>query len=123
MIKDLIWVGLGGFMGSSIRYIINVSMIKFSWPVPWPTFLINLSGSFLIGILMAISMKEHQYWRLFLVTGFCGGFTTFSTFSFENLRLWQEGHEQVAILYMISSLLGGISFVFFGYFITQKLFG
>ncbi len=122
MIKDLIWVGLGGFLGSVCRYLLNIGLINYNWPIPWPTLSINLSGSLLIGILMAISVKDVQYWRLFLVTGFCGGFTTYSTFSYENLRLWQEGQEQTALLYIALSLIGGISCVFAGFFITQRLF-
>ena len=108
MIKDLIWVGLGGFMGSVSRYLINISLINHSWPIPWPTLIINLLGSFLIGILISMATKDPHYWKLFLITGFCGGFTTFSTFSYENMKLWQEGFELLALFYMLISLIGGI---------------
>ncbi len=123
MIKDIIWVGLGGMLGSIARYLINIGFIHNNWPIPWPTFLINLSGSFLIGGLMAFSVKNPQYWRLFLVTGFCGGYTTFSSFSFENLKLWQDGHPQIALVYVLASLIGGIFCVAFGFLVTQKLLG
>ncbi|MDH5609436.1 MAG: fluoride efflux transporter CrcB [Cyclobacteriaceae bacterium] len=121
MIKDVIWVGIGGFVGSVGRYLLNIALIHQNWPLPWPTLFINLSGSMLIGVLMAITYQGNHYWRLLLVTGFCGGFTTFSTFSYENLRLWQEGHGQVAFLYSLMSLLGGIAGVAGGFYLTQKL--
>ena len=57
MIKDIIWVGLGGFAGSAARYLINVKLSAINWPIPWPTLTINILGSFLIGVLMAFSYK------------------------------------------------------------------
>ena len=121
MIKDIFWVGIGGFIGSAARYLLNIGLINWNWPIPWPTLVINVSGSLLIGILMAISFRDNQYWRLLLATGFCGGFTTFSTFSYENLRLWQEGQLLVALSYILLSLLGGLLGVAIGFYITQRL--
>jgi CrcB protein len=121
MIKDILLVGFGGFAGSVLRYLLNILLINYHWPIPWPTYLINLSGSLLIGILMALNVKEEEYVRLLVITGFCGGFTTFSTFSYENLNLFQEGHPQVALFYMFTSVLFGLLFVYLGYFITQRI--
>jgi CrcB protein len=123
MIKDLLWVGIGGFAGSVARYLTNIGLVGWNWTIPWPTFMINVGGSLFIGILMAISYKEHQYWRLLLATGFCGGFTTFSTFSYENLKLWQEGQIIISLTYIFLSVLGGFAGVLIGFYITQKLVG
>jgi CrcB protein len=121
MIKDLLFVGIGGFLGSILRYLVNIRLLNFNVSFPWATLTINLSGSLLIGILMALWIKDHNIWKLLLITGFCGGFTTFSTFSYENLVLWKTGHEQAALLYMVTSLIGGILCVFIGFLITQKV--
>lgn len=121
MIKDILFVGIGGFLGSIARYLINIALIHYNWPIPWPTYVINLSGSLLIGILMAIDFRNAPVWRLLLITGLCGGFTTFSTFSYENLQLFRDGYPQVALFYMITSLGLGILMVFLGFYLTQRL--
>lgn len=120
MIKDILYVGIGGFIGSAARYVINILLINYNWPIPWPTYFINLSGSLLIGVLMALNFKEAPMWRLLLITGLCGGYTTFSTFSYENLSLFKDGHPEVAIFYMVSSLLLGLLMVFLGFYLTQR---
>jgi len=124
MLKDLIFVGIGGCFGSTGRYWLSVVFLNnFGIPLPWPTFIVNVLGSFLIGILISLTWKTPEMWRLLLITGFCGGFTTFSTFSYENLRLWQEGNTQIALIYIILSLLLGIGFTALGFYATQKLLG
>ena len=89
-----LWVGLGGFVGSVLRWLISVNLPLFTnLPVPAATFLVNLIGSFLIGIGLGItnSYTDSRY-LAFGLTGFCGGFTTFSTFSAENMRMVQDGN-------------------------------
>lgn len=91
MIKNVLLIGLGGFIGSIERYFVsmlNMSVSFFSIPVG--TLIVNVSGSFIIGFLMGIAEKSSiltAEWRMFLMVGLCGGFTTFSTFAAESLML------------------------------------
>lgn len=118
MLQSILAVGIGGFAGSVLRYLISHYM-KLSWSTIFPigTFTVNLAGSFLIGIIIAATLTENlsQQMRLLLATGFCGGFTTFSTFSFEFFSLLQNGHAGYAFLYAGSSLVLGLFLVWLGF--------
>jgi CrcB protein len=118
MLQSILFVGVGGFFGSVLRYLI-AEYFKLNWSTVYPvgTFTVNLVGSFLIGIIIAATLPEHldQQARLLLATGFCGGFTTFSSFSFEFFSLLQHGHTGYAFLYAGSSLLLGLLFVWLGF--------
>lgn len=119
--KDLLMVGIGGFAGSIFRYKIGALVsAKITSKFPWGTFCVNLLGAFLIGLLIASALKNQQAAMLLLVTGFCGGFTTFSTFALENLRLLQSGQWSVLLAYLLLSLVGGIGLCFGGYLIGNK---
>ena len=116
MIKNLLLVGLGGGIGSMLRYgahlLVNTKLF------PWATFTVNIMGSFIIGIVFAMSIREQPLadgWKLFLATGICGGFTTFSAFSLENMGLLQNGKFGMALAYMALSIVLGISATFLGY--------
>lgn len=116
--KSLLLVGVGGFIGSIARYLVsklNVSLSLFSIPVG--TLLVNICGSFLIGMFAALATRGiiSAETRLLLVVGLCGGFTTFSTFSNENLTLIQTGHAGVAIVYACISVALGLLAVVLGY--------
>ena len=78
------------------------------------TFVVNMIGCFLIGVLTSYFIKVDNYLKFLLITGFCGGFTTFSTFSAENYSLWQEGNYEVLILYIALSVIVGVGAVFLG---------
>lgn len=124
MLQSILMVGIGGFVGSVLRYLISYYM-KVSWSTVYPigTFTVNLAGSFLIGIIIAAALTENlnQQARLLLATGFCGGFTTFSTFSFEFFSLLQNGHTGYAFLYAGSSLVLGLFFVWLGFSLGKLL--
>ena len=120
MIKEMLLVGLGAFFGSSFRYLINIKIGLLNLLFPWATFGINLTGSLLIGILMAISFKDQNLWKLLLTTGFCGGFTTFSSFSFESLSLLKSGNIVMVLNYIFLSVIGGLLFATIGYYLTNK---
>ncbi len=116
--KEIFMVGIGGFAGSVLRYKVGVIIsAKASTNFPIGTFCINLAGAFLIGLLVSSALKSQQASMLLLVTGFCGGFTTFSTFAFENLRLLQSGHWATLMTYIFLSLVGGIGLCLLGYFL------
>lgn len=123
MIKALLLVGAGGAAGSCLRYLTSVFMQKwFPYSFPWGTLVANIAGCLCIGILMGyftkISPLNNDY-KLLLVTGFCGGYTTFSAFAFENFSMIQQGNTNSAILYISFSVLGGLLAVMGGYALTK----
>ena len=95
MFKSLLLVGTGGFLGSIARFLTSKYMQdNFPSAFPFGTFFVNISGCFLIGLIYGFSEKSSSLtlgWKLFLAVGFCGGFTTFSTFANENLALLRDG--------------------------------
>ena len=117
MIKQLILVGVGGGIGSIFRYLIS-RIIPFSQGhFPWATFIVNIAGCLIIGLLIGIAVKHQssaENIRLLLVAGFCGGFTTFSTFSLENVYLYQSGNYLTLALYISLSVVIGFAAVFLG---------
>ncbi|MFD2200504.1 fluoride efflux transporter CrcB [Shivajiella indica] len=121
--KQILLVGIGGGLGSILRYLINELSRKFSWnTLPFGTLTANLLGSLLIGILLGYFTRNQgisQEWSLLLITGFCGGFTTFSTFSAENFGFIQSGNYTSFLLYTIGSVLLGIIAVFLGFLLTK----
>ena len=125
MIKTVLLIGSGGFLGSVGRYYLSKLNLAINFlSIPVGTLLINIAGSFLIGILMGISEKSTLLTsdsRLFLMVGLCGGFTTFSSFTMENLTLMHNGQYLSVLLYAGSSLLLGFLAVFFGYAVTNLM--
>ena len=120
MLKNLLIVGAGGALGSIARFLIYFIFPKNIFSAN--TLIINITGSFIIGILYALSLKQNavaETTLLFLVTGICGGDTTFSTFSLENIQLLQSGKILTAILYSLSSLAGGLLACWLGYKLLQ----
>jgi CrcB protein len=124
MIRNLILIGFGGFIGSIARYLVSRLNVYFDFfSIPIGTLLVNVIGSFLIGFLTGIADKSALLtvqWRMFLMVGLCGGFTTFSTFSNENLMLLHNGQYISVILYTGLSVFLGFTAVFLG-FATSNL--
>lgn len=123
MIKNILLVGLGGGIGSILRYLTSYFTIKsYNGSFPLSTFIVNVTGCFLIGILMGFLVKSNtlqEELRLLLTVGFCGGFTTFSAFSYENLKLWQDGNYLVLFSYVCLSVVLGVAMVWLGHKIIQ----
>ena len=117
MIKNFLIVAAGGGLGAVLRF--GSSELIRTGNFPAATLLINMTGSFAIGIIMALHLKMtggiNEQWKLFLATGICGGFTTFSAFSYENLQLLQSGKFNTAFAYIISSVLLGLLAVYTGF--------
>jgi fluoride exporter len=125
MNRIFLLVGVGGFIGSVLRYYISQFFAKyFSTTFPLGTLTVNLAGCLLIGILYGLSERGSVLtpeWRLFLATGFCGGFTTFSTFSYESIRLMQDGEFLNFSLYIILSVLTGFAATYLGMTIIKSI--
>ncbi len=123
MIKTVLLVGAGGFLGSVGRYLISYLYLSKNPALlfPYPTFLANLAGCFLIGILFGLGPKLSKDQLIFFTTGFCGGFTTFSSFSMENIQLFQKGEFKVAMIYTLLSLIVGFGLSVGGYFLAKSI--
>ena len=126
MLKNILLIGLGGFIGSIARYMVSRLNNHIEWlSIPVGTLAVNIIGSFLIGFLIGISEKSPILTvelRMFLMVGLCGGFTTFSSFSGENLMLMRNGQFLPIFLYTGLSILLGFTAVYLGY-ISTKLLG
>lgn len=125
MIRNILIIGTGGFIGSVARYFISMMNLNIDFfSIPLGTLLVNVTGSFVIGVLTGISEKSELLtleWRLFLMVGLCGGFTTFSSFTNENLMLLHNGQFLSILLYTGLSIFLGFIAVFFGYAFTNLL--
>ena len=112
MIKSLLMVGLGGGVGSMLRYLCQRWIYNFyPHPFPWGTMLVNIAGCFLIGVFYSMSERSNfltPEWRLMLTTGFCGGFTTFSAFTLEGIDLLKENRTGLLLTYIAASVLVGL---------------
>lgn len=112
MLKQLLFIGIGGGIGSVLRYTVQWFMSRHTSMVfPAGTFIVNITGCFLIGLFYALAAKDNilnMEWRLFLITGLCGGYTTFSSFSYENMILLKQGHYLQFSLYAGLSVLLGL---------------
>lgn len=111
-------IALGGMLGALSRYGVDVAIEQRSSAVfPWSTFVINVSGCLVVGVILAAIVDRHhspQWLRLGLVVGFCGAYTTFSTFAQETLDLMEESRVAVAIANVAASATLGVIAVFVG---------
>jgi CrcB protein len=117
MIRQFLLVGAGGAVGSMLRYLTSLLTVKyFTGMFPLATFIANICGCFLIGILMGMYSSDNSsnHLRLLMVTGFCGGYTTFSTFSYENRLLFNSNNTLLAIGYIFASIGAGLAAVWLG---------
>lgn len=116
MIRNIILAGIGGGIGSALRYLFSQLVRNNNFPLS--TLLINIIGSLIIGIIFGFNLKHagwSENWKILLTAGFCGGFTTFSAFSYENVLLLQQGKYTLSILYIFSSIIAGILATYIGF--------
>lgn len=112
---NVIIVGIGGFIGAVLRYLIGLIPLKQASGFPIKTMCINIIGSFVIGLVAAYSIKHSESkesLQLFLKVGICGGFTTFSSFALETMNLLDNGNTFTAILYTSLSVICGVVAVY-----------
>lgn len=119
MIKNFLMVGLGGAIGSILRY--GVQQITNKPDFPYGTLAVNIGGCFLIGLLWGLISRSSitQMTGLLLMSGFCGGFTTFSAFTYEGIQMLQDNHWLLFAIYTGASVIGGLLATFSGYKLTN----
>ncbi|MDQ0268412.1 fluoride efflux transporter CrcB [Cytobacillus purgationiresistens] len=116
---NFVSVAAGGFLGAILRYVLMVFIKKrFQSTIPMGTLFVNLFGSFLLGILLGLHLKENIYGLLGI--GFIGAFTTFSTLQVEVIQLWLLHKKKEAILYVILTFIGGVICSTLGYTLVNK---
>ncbi len=122
MIKDFILVGIGSGIGGICRYLMSVIIGHAHNGFPWGTFTANIAGCLFIGILWGVTNRYpnmSQAFTLMLMVGFCGGFTTFSTFSKEGLAMLQSNNYILFLIYTLGSVALGLMAVGLGYVVTK----
>jgi CrcB protein len=120
--KLLFLVGAGSFIGGVLRYLTaQFVQSKFLSAFPFGTLAVNIAGCFAIGLVFGLSerMNMGAEWRLFLATGICGGFTTFSAFSNETFSLLRDGEYIYALIYITLSVVVGLLATFIGFSLTK----
>lgn len=120
--KAFLLVGIGGLLGSMCRYATTLLFTRANSDFAWGTWIANIAGCLLIGVFYGLSEKFQWLtpeWRLFFATGFCGGYTTFSAFAYENLKLLEVGNYWTFSVYSISSFAVGLLAAALGIFITK----
>jgi len=124
MFKAILLVGCGGFVGSVLRFLSARTLeAHLHSSFPFGTFLVNITGSLIIGLIYGLTLKNlvSPEIRLLVATGFCGGLTTFSTFSYEILTLLQDDQLFYSLLYIAGSLAAGFFAAWVGYSIIKLI--
>ena len=120
MIKDLILTAAGGALGSIGRYAMTLLASQMLVRTEWATFAVNVLGSFLIGLILPDAKSGYM---LFFSVGVCGGFTTFSTFSAQSMRLLHDGQYLTGLAYILGTVLVSLAMVALGWYCRQKIWG
>lgn len=122
MFKNALLVFIGGGLGSVLRYVISKFLNNSSAAIPYGTFIVNILGSLIIGLVLGYAFKTdslNSSTHILLGVGFCGGFTTFSTFAFENQALIRSGDYLHFTIYALASLFLGILAVILGIYLSK----
>ncbi len=122
--RTALWVGVGGFLGAIARYLVAGLISYPDEAFPWGTFVVNITGSFLLGLLVgffAHSPPLHPDLRVGITVGFIGAYTTFSTFALETIDLGGVGSFGLAIMNVLASVVAGLAAVWLGQSLGRSL--
>lgn len=119
----MLWIGLGAAIGANLRYLVGMAMANWLGAgFPWGTLTINVTGSFLIGVIATLlgeRLTVAGEWRIFLVVGLLGGYTTFSSFSLETVALLQADRWLTGVAYVLASVLLGLAACILGIMLVR----
>ncbi len=120
---NIIYVALGAAVGGIARYLTSFFITPPAGSFPWATFIVNVAGSFIIGLILFLYSERspNESMRLLLGVGFCGGLTTFSTFSAETVQLLQLQREAVAFIYIGASLICSLAATYAGFLVARHI--
>lgn len=122
MVKSLIAIAIGGSAGSVLRWLLSVRLNALFPSLPPGTLTVNLAGGFIIGAAMAFFLRNPELdpaWKLLIITGFCGGLTTFSTFSLEIVTLMQSGNYLWAMTSVLTHVIGSLLMTFASFWLIS----
>ena len=123
MTRNILFVAIGGMLGSVLRYLLSTLMVGLlPYPFPFGTFVVNLIGCFVMGATVSYAERSlwfHQEWRIFITVGLCGGFTTFSSFTYEGVQMMMDSRWLAFIIYTTLSVLLGLLATFLGFKMTS----
>ena len=126
MLSSLLAVFIGGGLGSVLRWAVSLKLNPLSPHIPLGTLTVNLVGGFIIGLALALFTRMTNVdpmWKLLITTGFCGGLTTFSTFSLEVVYLLQDGRIVWAIANMLLNLAGSLAMTLLAFMLVRACYG
>ena len=107
--KDILWISIGAVLGANLRYAVSHWAAKtLSSSLPWGTLIINVTGSFILGFFLVWTTDRvlaDPRWRALVAVGFCGAYTTFSSYAFETQSFWQQGHHLLALSNFVANNL------------------
>jgi CrcB protein len=120
----VLWVGIGGFLGANARYWLGRAIVERTGSAfPWGTLVINLTGAFLIGLVAQLLLQRQDdppVWRLLLIVGVLGGYTTFSSYALEIVALLRSDQMTRAMAYLLASNVFGIALCFLGMELARR---
>jgi fluoride exporter len=123
--KDILWISLGGIIGANLRFGVNRLAANYLSPsLPYGTLIVNVTGSFVLGFFLAWTTERvlaDPMWRALVAVGFCGAYTTFSSFSYETFRLFEEGHHALAAANFAANNLASLAAVVAGAVVARSL--
>jgi CrcB protein len=107
--KDILWITLGAVAGANLRYAVSRFAVKYiSASLPYGTLIVNVTGSVVLGFFLIWTTERvlaDPYWRMLIAVGFCGSYTTFSSYSFETFHLFEQGHYSLAVMNFLANNL------------------
>lgn len=122
---EFVWIGIGGFLGANARYIFGHAIAqRLGMLFPYSTLIVNLTGAFLIGVLFTVltdRVVDDPLWRQLTIVGFLGGYTTFSSYTWEAVGLMQTGRWSTALVYIIASNILGLLACYAGVWVTRAI--
>lgn len=123
-IQNLLFIGIGGFIGSISRYACSYYLNRWLHSLyPWGTFAVNITGCFILGFILGLTEHNQvsERWRFFLAAGFCGSFTTFSTFAAEGIGLYEKDLTFLSFIYLAGSVVTGVLMAWVGIWVGRQI--